>query len=351
MPKRPDRMNSLPAAVFALILGGLQGVAVGEEFDVSLPTNADRWMYPFNATPGTRLGGSVFGYLPYPAETSFDNRDGQIIVAFDTSGLIPMDAGQENYEIDSLVVEITLSGELSSPIDPTVDEWQTYLPATAKQWEPDEDIGRPIELFAAGFRYDYNRLNWLETTVFSDQGAFGTNHRSVFAAGIAKDGELFEVSSNFNDQYTAEPLSVATFPGYSVGEIAPEGAVASFEINLDSPAVRGWVGESLDQGRIVFAVTSLVTAAQGDSVLTQFYLREHPLVGAGVRSAATIKVVGRISEGCNVTGDLNGDCVVNGADLGIFLSQWNTGSPIADLSGNGFVDGEDLGILLSAWGG
>lgn len=45
--------------------------------------------------------------------------------------------------------------------------------------------------------------------------------------------------------------------------------------------------------------------------------------------------------------DLNGDCVVNGADLGILLASW--GTPAADLDGNGTTDGADLGALLSAW--
>jgi len=46
--------------------------------------------------------------------------------------------------------------------------------------------------------------------------------------------------------------------------------------------------------------------------------------------------------------DLNGDGVVDGADLGILLSNWGTPGP-GDLDGNGVVDGADLGALLKAW--
>jgi len=51
-------------------------------------------------------------------------------------------------------------------------------------------------------------------------------------------------------------------------------------------------------------------------------------------------------------GDLNGDGVVDGADLGELLTQWGkSGAPgSADLNGDGIVDGADLGILLAAWG-
>lgn len=55
---------------------------------------------------------------------------------------------------------------------------------------------------------------------------------------------------------------------------------------------------------------------------------------------------------CAPSPDLNGDGVVNGADLGLLLSAWgSTGSGIVgDLNADGVVDGADLGALISAWG-
>ncbi len=48
--------------------------------------------------------------------------------------------------------------------------------------------------------------------------------------------------------------------------------------------------------------------------------------------------------------DLNGDGVVDGADLGILLNSWGPcAGCAADLNGNGFVNGADLGILLAAF--
>jgi len=48
--------------------------------------------------------------------------------------------------------------------------------------------------------------------------------------------------------------------------------------------------------------------------------------------------------------DLNGDFVVDGADLGILLQSWGPCvGCAADLDGDGVVDGADLGLLLSAW--
>jgi len=53
--------------------------------------------------------------------------------------------------------------------------------------------------------------------------------------------------------------------------------------------------------------------------------------------------------GGGLFGDLNGDGVVDGADLGILLNAWGTDDPTADLDENGVVDGADLGLLLNAW--
>ena len=51
------------------------------------------------------------------------------------------------------------------------------------------------------------------------------------------------------------------------------------------------------------------------------------------------------------TGSIDGNGVIDGADLGLLLASWGTnpGSP-ADLDGNGVVDSADLGILLGNWG-
>ncbi len=48
-------------------------------------------------------------------------------------------------------------------------------------------------------------------------------------------------------------------------------------------------------------------------------------------------------------GDLTGDDVVNGADLGILLANWNTDED-GDFNDDGVVNGADLGFLLAHWG-
>lgn len=51
-----------------------------------------------------------------------------------------------------------------------------------------------------------------------------------------------------------------------------------------------------------------------------------------------------------VPGDLDGDGMVTGADLGMLLGAWGAcDGCAADLDGNGVVDGADLGALLGLW--
>ncbi|MFO0963531.1 MAG: choice-of-anchor tandem repeat NxxGxxAF-containing protein [Phycisphaerales bacterium] len=63
-----------------------------------------------------------------------------------------------------------------------------------------------------------------------------------------------------------------------------------------------------------------------------------------------VYAVSRIFLGSNpCPSDLNGDQVVDGADLGLLLGNWGN-SGVGDIDGSGTVDGADLGLLLGGWG-
>ena len=68
-------------------------------------------------------------------------------------------------------------------------------------------------------------------------------------------------------------------------------------------------------------------------------------VSAGDRHTAVI-----VADPC--PGDLFDDQQVNGADLGILLSQWglSNANTVSDINHDDRVDGSDLGLLLSNWG-
>ncbi|MCH2162556.1 MAG: hypothetical protein MK085_11880, partial [Phycisphaerales bacterium] len=47
--------------------------------------------------------------------------------------------------------------------------------------------------------------------------------------------------------------------------------------------------------------------------------------------------------------DINGDGIVDGADLARVLGSWGTSASGGDLNGDGIVDGADLAIVLANW--
>ena len=52
--------------------------------------------------------------------------------------------------------------------------------------------------------------------------------------------------------------------------------------------------------------------------------------------------------GPNCPEDMNGDGMVNGADLGLLLAAW--GSEAGDFNGDGTTNGADLGLMLAMFG-
>lgn len=78
--------------------------------------------------------------------------------------------------------------------------------------------------------------------------------------------------------------------------------------------------------------------------------------GWGAAPAVTYSEVQVVLQGVTLPagpacpGDFDGNGVVDGADLGTLLLQWNTSSPAHDLDGDDLVSGADLGLLLLNWG-
>lgn len=70
--------------------------------------------------------------------------------------------------------------------------------------------------------------------------------------------------------------------------------------------------------------------------------------GSGLASLLIGNPEVTLPEPARCVGDLNGDAVVNAADLAILLGAWGTGG--SDLDGDGVVTAADLAVLLGAWG-
>ncbi len=126
-------------------------------------------------------------------------------------------------------------------------------------------------------------------------------------------------------------------------DISNDGGVTWVQLELvnESPGV--WVDKS-------FRIADFLTPT--DLMRVRFVARDlasGSLVEAGVDDVAIVGLDCGETNPCQ--GDLNADGIVNGADLGLLLIDWNVKGPsAADLDGNLIVNGADLGLLLVAWG-
>ncbi|HMN95308.1 MAG TPA: M12 family metallo-peptidase [Phycisphaerales bacterium] len=73
-----------------------------------------------------------------------------------------------------------------------------------------------------------------------------------------------------------------------------------------------------------------------------------PIVADGCEGALSATDEGFASLKSSLPGDLNDDCVIDGADLALLLAAWDTEGP-GDIDGSGVVDSGDLGLLIAAW--
>lgn len=238
----------------------------------------DRWMYPFNATPGVRATASLFGNLTGPP--NFDQRDAQALVAFNTatSGSAPIPAGHgaSNYQITSAKLTVTISGGVFQ-YDPTYDDVASYTGT-------DSDAGRPIELFGVGFRNGYTQFGFgpnddlppafEEATVFSPPGPPSSEVRNAYALGFDAQGDGFDASNNVADGVDPVVMSIGQMP-LAPGAFPAAGTVVTFDIDLGAPGVLAYLQEGLDAGQLGFAVSSLAPASfGGPPTYPQIFMRE-----------------------------------------------------------------------------
>lgn len=247
----------------------------------------DRWMYPFNAEPGTRATAPLFG----ADSTSFDERDGQFLIGVNTAALgVPTGLDPSDYQIDSFVVKATHSSGAFT-YDDTYDSYETYNGAT-----PDTDSGRPIIISGVGTRGAYTGLTFTSgtSTQFAQDSPFGDNamppgapspqDRNVYAAGFDNNGNLIDISNNVGNNgitggFEITPWAIGTTnvtPGDEVVEavagVSP-GSTFTFDLTamLSDPDVLAYVQQGLSEGGVFFAITSLAPTDQENPNNPNFY--------------------------------------------------------------------------------
>jgi len=352
------------------------GAAAAADILFETPSD-DRWHYPFNFTPGSRGQASIFGAV----FENFNDRDACVILAWDTSELIPAGQGAEAYEIEAIHVTITnqanaFVGPAWAP-DTTVDEWYTYdangdgllnadgvdrgEPGDTDGESDDSDPCRPIERCGAAFEpYGLDdESTWTESSFFFGGNGDGDIPRNPYPFVHDEFGHRLHTEDSIkglhNDalgvfQYTPTPWAIGVPHGYTPGaQSTPFDIHFDVDLSLESDQVRAYFQNQLDRGRVIVMITSLKeTDLEGTADgFPSIYMKEG-LIDPGARPASLTVTLTQ----CEAPGDVNGDSLVDLLDASAFVdvalgvNQVPGARQRADVNCDGAVDGLDIPALV-----
>jgi hypothetical protein len=316
-------MQATAAIAVLAIAAGANAQLIDATIDVP---SLDRWMYPFNGEPGSKLEIPTFGAVGL---FGFDDMDGQFIVGFETSKIVPTGLDLDDYRIAAIIVTTTNVNADTFQYDPTYDAFNTYLDAEDPDFLPDGDPDRPITLYAVGYRGGFDLATFEEDSDFGDiPPDFNTEMvRNAYAALFDETGAAFDVSNHVDQRFDATPLATGQVDALEPGDVVPANSTFVFDADICTSGLRTYVKESLALGKLNFAVTSLTPAAKQDpSGLPRWYSKENPLALPPFDRTATLSLIVLAGD----FGDFNADGVKNILDFVSFQQAFVAGSPLAD---------------------
>lgn len=293
----------------------------------SSPPTLDRWMYPFNPTPGSRSTASIFGAIGVPG---FDNIDGQFLVAFDTSD-VQIGLQPAQYRVVSARLTVVVANDMLFEFDPTHDAVETYFDPNDPSYLMDLDAGRPIELFPVGYRNGFTTTTFLEDSEFGGvptvppaQGA-----RNAFPANLSAAGAT-DVSNHVDERFEPRVISIGQCVGVAPGALVPAGTVVVFDIDTCVDGMALYLGEALSLGKLDLLVTGKhATVIGGQTGFPILATKENGLFGS-----PTLELTVVVDDDA----DLNGDGVKDVFDFLEFQNLFAVGDPLADYSNDCVLD-------------
>lgn len=298
----------------SLVIGS---TAWGTEYSFPTPSD-DQWQYPFNFTPGFRPTGSCFGAA---GEENFNDRDGVVIIAWDTSASITPGQGPDAYDVASVRVTLTIQANAnimpSWVPDLTADEWFTYdingdgevnldgiprgEPGDTDGESDDSDPGRSIDLFGVMFGPTYSLGTWTEFSSYIGANDQTSAARDPFPF-VYQKGTLVplhvedHVDGLFNEgagvlQFTPVPWAIGVPLNYTPGtQQVPFDVAFEIDLSLSDGEVKRYFQNQLNAGRIVVAITSLTETVQQGPVagIPSFYMKEGVPLDPGAKAAALV---------------------------------------------------------------
>ena len=238
-----------------------------------VPATFDRWNYPFNTSPGSRLSGSTFGAIGNP---QFDDHDAQIVLGFNLAEL----GISSTIDVTSLEVRLTTSTDNAFELDSTYDPVSSYLDPAS-----DTDAGRPVELYGVGFRNGFFfpafgpsipgpvAFEEAEAFVFGNPAAESVRNAFMTDNVRTTEGGLRDVSNNVAEGFENQPWAVGDVVGLADGMPVPLQSVMTFDLDLSNPTVLSYIESGVESGGLFFSVASLHSSTQGSSAgIPSFFL-------------------------------------------------------------------------------
>ena len=301
----------------------------------------DRWMYPYNGTPGTRIAGPTFGG-PY---AEIDDRYGQSFFGFVTVD-IPVDLPPSAYRVISMTMDIAIINDVVI-YDPTPDALETHY----ADGPLDEDPGRPFHLSGAGFRSDFN------ATTFGEDGpgpfGFGLSQRNVYPVAFDETEGWIDISNNLTEEFDPKLFAIGECADVTPGDAIPELTRVVFDIDVDDPNISCHLSQALAFGTVDLVLSSFQSGSQdGSGSYPQWLMKEHPLVDIGATTGATLTLEVEVIEPSGVPGDTNGDSAVDVDDLLNVLGDYGT-CPCCptDFDGDDSVTVDEVLAVIGGWTG
>ncbi len=304
--------------------------------DVFAPTysqpSMDRWMYPFNSTPGAELRAPLFGAIQV---ASFDDRDSEMLLKFDTSADIPAGMPISHYKVVSASMKMTVSTSTAAVFyDPTADAVATSYTIGDPAYIADSDPSKPIEMFGVAYRNGYNVQTFNENSAFGCQGFPVEGCRNVYPIDVDSNGAPFDIARQVRMHLEATPWAIGMNSTLSPGDPLVAGTELTFNFDLSRPGVRAYFKQAMAAGKLMIAATSLHAASGGpgggtSSDYPSFHTKEGNAAAAG-----KLEIRVRVYEGA----DYNGDGVVDFFDYLDFVDDFSAASFDADFNEDGVLD-------------
>ena len=289
------------------------------------------------------------GPISYPLSGSGSNRTATLpqfdceddvefyITAALTTGGVYRDPPVGSYSLDVLT---NLATVFDDDMEGGTGGWTTEATdVTAGFWE----LAEPVATASAGEQYAPGEAASGSLCWVSQNGLPGGSAGTADLDGgpIALVSPVMDLGSAGGDLsfmwwLNCDDLGTAANDALSVELNDGSGWVVASELTSGVP---GWRSETL---RIEDYVDSTSTFQ------VRFRIADNPNNSITEVAIDDVTVTQRECDDAPCPGDLNGDGLRDGADLGLMIAAWGTSG--GDLDGNGDTDGGDLGILIAAFG-